>query len=419
MEKFKKAFRRLPDPRADNARHDLLEVLFIALAATLCGAEGPSDMATFGHSKEGLLRLVLQLQHGVPSHDTFSRVFRLLDPKAFEAAFRRFMAGFAKANGLELRGVVAVDGKALRGAFERGRQSTPLHMVNVWAAEARMCLAQRKAPGRNEAAGRWKSWACWTSKAVSLPRMHCTAIATLPPRCSSGVRITCWRSRRTRASCSLRPFGAMRAAESAAWPNGGSPSLTIAASGGARPSCATPVSLRSRSSPASLRWPASPRADACSVPVRSLPRCATSCSPNIFPPSGCCASCAPIGGSRTSCIGCSMSSSTRIATELGKTTRPRTSRYSESSPSIWSAVTPRPRPCARKSNARGGTTPSSWACSVICDSPALVGGVGVGVGVGVGGGGCKLPNALGKQIPPPSPALPHKGGGSRPSLPHE
>ena len=153
MEKFKKAFRRLPDPRAYNARHELLEVLFIALAATLCGAEGPSDMATFGQSKEGLLRLVLQLQHGVPSHDTFSRVFRLLDPQAFEAAFRRFMAGFAKANGLELRGVVAVDGKALRGAFERGRQSTPLHMVNVWAAEARMCLAQRKAPGRNEAAG--------------------------------------------------------------------------------------------------------------------------------------------------------------------------------------------------------------------------------------------------------------------------
>jgi predicted transposase YbfD/YdcC len=153
MERFKKAFRRLPDPRADNARHELLDVLFIALAATLCGAEGPSDMATFGQSKEGLLRLVLQLQHGVPSHDTFSRVFRLLDPQAFEAAFRRFMAGFAKANGLELRGVVAVDGKALRGAFERGRQSTPLHMVNVWAAEARMCLAQRKAPGRNEAAG--------------------------------------------------------------------------------------------------------------------------------------------------------------------------------------------------------------------------------------------------------------------------
>jgi predicted transposase YbfD/YdcC len=153
MERFRKAFRRLPDPRADNARHDLLEVLFIAFAATLCGAEGPSDMATFGRSKEGLLRLVLQLEHGIPSHDTFSRVFRLLAPEAFEAAFRRFMAAFAKVNGLDLSGVVAIDGKALRGAFERGRQSTPLHMVNVWAAEARVCLAQRKAPGRNEAAG--------------------------------------------------------------------------------------------------------------------------------------------------------------------------------------------------------------------------------------------------------------------------
>ena len=172
----------MPDPRADNARHELLEVLFIALAATLCGAEGPSDMATFGQSKEGLLRLVLQLQHGVPSHDTFSRVFRLLDPQAFEAAFRRFMAGFAKANGLELRGVVAVDGKALRGAFERGRQSTPLHMVNVWAAEARMCLAQRKAPGRNEAAGALEVLGLTSGPDRRLYRsadaLHC---ATLPP----------------------------------------------------------------------------------------------------------------------------------------------------------------------------------------------------------------------------------------------
>jgi predicted transposase YbfD/YdcC len=153
MDKFRKIFRRLPDPRADNARHDLLEVLFIALAATVAGAEGPSDMAAFGRAKEGLLRLILRLEHGVPSHDTFSRVFRLLDPQAFEAEFRRFMAAFAKANGFNLKGVVAVDGKALRGAFERGRQSTPLHMVNVWAAEARICLAQHKAPGRNEVAG--------------------------------------------------------------------------------------------------------------------------------------------------------------------------------------------------------------------------------------------------------------------------
>jgi predicted transposase YbfD/YdcC len=153
MQKFRKAFRRLPDPRADNARYDLLEVLFIALAATLCGAESCSDMADFGHSKEELLRLFLRLEHGIPSHDTFSRVFRLLKPQAFELAFRRFMAAFAKANGLKLTGVVAVDGKALRGAYERGGKATPLHLVNVFAVDARMALAQQKASGRNETAG--------------------------------------------------------------------------------------------------------------------------------------------------------------------------------------------------------------------------------------------------------------------------
>jgi predicted transposase YbfD/YdcC len=153
MDKFRKAFRRLPDPRANNARHDLLEVLFVALAAMLCGAESCSDMVVFGQSKEGLLRLFLRLEHGIPSHDTFSRVFRLLEPQAFETAFRRFMAAFATANGLNLTGVVAVDGKALRGAYERGGKATPLQLVNVFAVDARMALAQHKAPGRNETAG--------------------------------------------------------------------------------------------------------------------------------------------------------------------------------------------------------------------------------------------------------------------------
>src|ERR1700689_5131941 len=153
MGKLKKVFRRLPDPRAANARHDLLEVLVIALAAILCGAATCSDMAEFGQAKEGLLRLFLELEHGIPSHDTFSRVFRLLEPDAFEAAFRRFMAAFAKANRVNLTGVVAVDGKALRGAFERGLRHEPLHMVNVWAVEARMSFATQKDPGRHHTAG--------------------------------------------------------------------------------------------------------------------------------------------------------------------------------------------------------------------------------------------------------------------------
>ncbi|MBB4375373.1 putative transposase YbfD/YdcC [Bradyrhizobium sp. cir1] len=153
MQKFKKAFRRLPDPRAANAKHPLLELLVISLAAVVCGAASCAEIAEFGRSKEELLRLFLCLEHGIPSHDTFSRVFRLLEPRAFERAFRQFMAAFAKANGVKLGGVVAVDGKALRGAYERGGKATPLHLVNVFAVEARMALAQQKAPGRNETAG--------------------------------------------------------------------------------------------------------------------------------------------------------------------------------------------------------------------------------------------------------------------------
>jgi predicted transposase YbfD/YdcC len=153
MQKFAKLFRSLPDPRAPNALHELLDILVIALAAVLCGAKCATDMALFGRSKEKLLRQFLRLENGIPSHDTFSRVFRALDPEAFERAFRRFMAAFAEANGIKLTGVVAVDGKALRGAYERSKSSTPLHMVNVFAAEARMVLASRKAPGRNEAQG--------------------------------------------------------------------------------------------------------------------------------------------------------------------------------------------------------------------------------------------------------------------------
>ena len=151
METFESCFGGLQDPRASNAYHELPEVLFVALAAVLCGAEGCTDMADFGRAKEGLLRRVLRLEHGIPSHDTFSRVFRRLDPVAFEAAFRAFMAAFGRA--VRIKGVVAIDGKAVRGAYERGRRTTPLHLVNVWAAEARLALAQVTAPGRNEVAG--------------------------------------------------------------------------------------------------------------------------------------------------------------------------------------------------------------------------------------------------------------------------
>lgn len=175
MEEFERCFSKVADPRAANARHDLVEVLFIALAAVLCGAESCTDMADFGDAKEELLRQALRLEHGIPSHDTFSRVFRLLDPEAFEAAFRQFMAAFGRSRGI--KGVVAIDGKAVRGAFERGRKATPLHLVNVWGSEARLALAQRTAPGRNEVAGALEALALLSLEGciVTADALHCRA----------------------------------------------------------------------------------------------------------------------------------------------------------------------------------------------------------------------------------------------------
>lgn len=156
MRAFGLFFASLPDPRASNAQHDLSEVLFIAFAAVLCGAESCAEMAEFGTAKEAVLRQVLRLSHGIPSHDTFSRIFRLLDPVAFEAAFRKFMAAFAaQLSGLAAAAgqIIALDGKSLRGAFAAGERSTPLHLVTAWSAEQRLVLAQLRAPGRNETQG--------------------------------------------------------------------------------------------------------------------------------------------------------------------------------------------------------------------------------------------------------------------------
>ena len=153
MDRFHECFEDLPDPRAENSQHDLSELLFIALLATLCGATSCSDMAEFGLAKEPLLRAILTLEHGIPSHDTFSRVFRLLDPKAFEATFRRFMKAFAAgAKIARAKGVVALDGKALRRAYERGQSFMPRVMVTAWGAQTRMALASTLAPGNNERA---------------------------------------------------------------------------------------------------------------------------------------------------------------------------------------------------------------------------------------------------------------------------
>jgi predicted transposase YbfD/YdcC len=171
MERFSECFSALPDPRANNAVHDLTEILFIALLATLCGAQTCCDIALFAKTKEALLRTVLVLAHGVPSHDTFSRVFRMLDPKAFEKAFRRFMRAFAETT----EGVVAIDGKALRRAYDSGKSHMPPIMVTAWSAQTRMALANAIAVGSNEAAAALQLIDLLTLKGcvVTADALHC------------------------------------------------------------------------------------------------------------------------------------------------------------------------------------------------------------------------------------------------------
>jgi hypothetical protein len=89
-------------------------------------------------AKESLLRGFLTLKNGIPSHDTFSRLFRLLDPDKFAAAFQRFMAAFSR----QCQGVIAIDGKVLRRSFDRASDRSALDMVSAWGCEQRMVLGQ-------------------------------------------------------------------------------------------------------------------------------------------------------------------------------------------------------------------------------------------------------------------------------------
>ena len=110
MEGFAACFADLDDPRSGNAaRHKMLEMLVIALCSVLTGGDDCTDMAEFAETRLDFLRGFLELKHGAPSHDTFSRLFRLLDPEQFRTCFQRFMTRFAEA----CQGVEASDGKVL------------------------------------------------------------------------------------------------------------------------------------------------------------------------------------------------------------------------------------------------------------------------------------------------------------------
>jgi predicted transposase YbfD/YdcC len=148
MQLFLAAFESVPDPRAENTRHALAEVLIIAFLAVLCGAQHCSEMAAFGRAKLKFLKRFLKLKHGIPSHDTFSTVFRMLDPKALDAAFGQLTASLVAA--LAKGGVIAIDGKSLKGAYDTGRAFAPKTMVSAFATGLKLTLASVAAKQGNE-----------------------------------------------------------------------------------------------------------------------------------------------------------------------------------------------------------------------------------------------------------------------------
>jgi predicted transposase YbfD/YdcC len=144
-------FAELPDPRRDtrNKLHELSDILVIATCAVIGGAESWEAIAEYGRTKEPFFRRFLRLANGIPSPDTFERVFAKLDPAAFAAAFGRWMAAACESTGLI---PVAIDGKSARAA-KRDTATGCLHVVTAWAAENRLVLgAAGVADGSNEIA---------------------------------------------------------------------------------------------------------------------------------------------------------------------------------------------------------------------------------------------------------------------------
>src|SRR5918911_2248995 len=129
------------DPRCQGKiEHRLIDILVIAVCAGIACAESWDDIALYGRSKLAWLRTFLDLPNGIPSHDTFRRVFMLIDPDAFERGFAAWVGSLV--DGFE-REVIAIDGKTLRRSFDRKRERAPLHLVSAWAGERDLVLGQR------------------------------------------------------------------------------------------------------------------------------------------------------------------------------------------------------------------------------------------------------------------------------------
>jgi predicted transposase YbfD/YdcC len=133
-------FATLTDPRRDHLKeHRLVDIITIAVCGAICGADGWTAIETFGREKEGWLREFLALPSGIPSHDTFGRVFARLDPEEFR---RCFLTWVRAVGGEPEPEVVAIDGKTSRRSHDRGAGKEALHLVSAWATTRGLVLGQ-------------------------------------------------------------------------------------------------------------------------------------------------------------------------------------------------------------------------------------------------------------------------------------
>lgn len=132
-------FEDLTDPRIERTRvHNLFELIVVALCGTIAGSDTWADIERFGNHRLEWLRTFLRLESGIPSHDTFGRVFARLDPAELVNAVTRWLDEI----GRDLGKQIAIDGKTLRGSFDNAAGRQPLHLVSAWATEARLTLGQ-------------------------------------------------------------------------------------------------------------------------------------------------------------------------------------------------------------------------------------------------------------------------------------
>ncbi len=132
-------FAQVEDPRVERTKlHRLRDIIILAICGVICGAEGWVEIEEFGKAKEAWFTELLDLPNGIPSHDTFGRVFACIDPKQFEASFFQWVQGISKT----VKGVIAIDGKTLRRSHDHAAGKKALHLVSAWAVENRLVLAQ-------------------------------------------------------------------------------------------------------------------------------------------------------------------------------------------------------------------------------------------------------------------------------------